>query len=41
MKKQYIYPTTSVESVVMELSILRISPDNRSDMTDIPTDEQW
>ena len=41
MRKQYIYPVTTVSPLYLASTILTISSDGRADMTDIETDEQW
>ena len=41
MKKQYIYPETSVSLIGMVSSLLNVSADGRIDKTAIPTDDQW
>ena len=41
MRKQYIYPVTTVSPLYLASTILTISFDCRTDMTEIETNEQW
>ena len=41
MRKQYIYPVTTVSPIFMASTLLTISEDGRADMTPIETDTQW
>ena len=41
MRKQYIYPETSVSLIGMTSNLLNVSADGRADMTEIETNEQW
>ena len=41
MRKQYTYPVTTVSPLYLASTILTISFDGRTDMTEIETNEQW
>ena len=41
MRKQYTYPVTTVSPLYLASTLLNISFDGRTDMTEIETNEQW